>query len=310
MSTKTVADEIKLKAPTWSYEGSRSILQMMDRAQRKMFSQACRNTVFVDPTTGDYPFLPTQAGVYQYTIPDAYRVIGGSAATYNAGTAGVSVDGVTVTLTGASLPDIFGAGDVVTIDTSSINGPPKSYIISSVISTTQFTIVDPEPTLQGLSGMLYAISSNGGASSFRISDVVRMYVSSKSAGIDYRKLMVDRAMYEAGVCGEVNLTTLPALQGVRTSVIFPFDPGATTNMYQYVGLIEPMRLTSVQIPLSLPEEWEYAIIEGSLGYIESYDYGNSQRVQEFEEVICPRFWDKGRGAGYTGYSTTTRPRMI
>ena len=70
MSTFTVVDEIKLKAPTWSRDGSRSILAMMNRAQNFLFSRPCLLSVYVDPATGDYPWLVTTAGNRDYEIPN------------------------------------------------------------------------------------------------------------------------------------------------------------------------------------------------------------------------------------------------
>lgn len=70
MSTSTVVDEIKLKAPTWSRDGSRSILAMMNRAQNFLFSKPSLLSTYVDPGTGDYPVLATTDDVRDYEVPD------------------------------------------------------------------------------------------------------------------------------------------------------------------------------------------------------------------------------------------------
>ena len=70
MSTLTVVDEIKLKAPNWSRDGARSILAMMNRAQNYLFSKPSLLSVYVDPATGDYPWLVTASTVMDYAIPN------------------------------------------------------------------------------------------------------------------------------------------------------------------------------------------------------------------------------------------------
>jgi len=42
----------------------------MNRVQNFLFSKACLKSLYVDPTTGDYPFLATTALTYDYQIPD------------------------------------------------------------------------------------------------------------------------------------------------------------------------------------------------------------------------------------------------
>lgn len=75
MSTYTVVDEIKLKAPSWSAEGSKSILTMLNRAQNYLFSKPTIESVYVDPLTGDYPYLVTAATVFDYEIPDIQMTV-------------------------------------------------------------------------------------------------------------------------------------------------------------------------------------------------------------------------------------------
>jgi hypothetical protein len=70
VSTLTVADEIALKAPSWTYQGSRSILAMMNRAQNFLFSKLCLQSVYLDPLTGDNPFLSTTGTTRNYTLPN------------------------------------------------------------------------------------------------------------------------------------------------------------------------------------------------------------------------------------------------
>lgn len=77
MSTLSVVDEILLKAPGWQRDGSKSVLAMMNRAQNYLFSKPSVQSIYVDPATGDYPFLVTVAGQRAYTIPGVTMTIGG-----------------------------------------------------------------------------------------------------------------------------------------------------------------------------------------------------------------------------------------
>jgi hypothetical protein len=65
-----VVDEIKLKAPNWSRDGSRSILAMLNRAQNFAFKKPTTISTYIDPATGDYPFLATATPTRDYEIPD------------------------------------------------------------------------------------------------------------------------------------------------------------------------------------------------------------------------------------------------
>lgn len=227
MSTLSVATEIKLKAPTWGYDGNNSILQMMDRAQRAMFSKLCRNTIYLDPTTGDHPLLSTTAGVFSYIIP-------------------------------------------------SVN-----------------------------------VLLNGIQTSVRIADVKRVFIAPKKCGAEYRGLIMARGMF-TGFNNNVEFTCVPCLStgGDGTTVLFPFDPQTSTDKYQYVAMLEPLRLTGTGVPLMVPEIWEPAIIDGALGYIEYYNYGRSDRLQTFTDTWCSDFWEVGRNSGYRGVTLSTPVRVI
>lgn len=80
MSTQSVVDEIKLKAPAWARDGSSAILQKMDQCQRFMFSKACLPTVYIDPSTGKHPVLATTAGTFEYELPDVSKSLWDAAA--------------------------------------------------------------------------------------------------------------------------------------------------------------------------------------------------------------------------------------
>ena len=78
MSTLTVADEIALKAPSWTYQGSRSILAMMNRAQNFLYSKPSLLSIYIDPLTGDNPFLSTTGTTRNYTLPNVTVAVDGA----------------------------------------------------------------------------------------------------------------------------------------------------------------------------------------------------------------------------------------
>lgn len=71
MSTKTAVEEIKRKAPNRSSDGGTAILQMMDRAQRYLFSRPCSLTMLIDESTGTYPIITTVDGTKKYSLTSA-----------------------------------------------------------------------------------------------------------------------------------------------------------------------------------------------------------------------------------------------
>lgn len=160
-----------------------------------------------------------------------------------------------------------------------------------------------------------SIIIDGLARPIRISKVTEVYIPG-TAKQDYAQLLLDRVSLPsiAGAVMEDRLTIkhtcYPALEDNKPGtnkcrVIFPFDPGASTGKMRYVGLIEPLRLTEDTIPLMVEEEFEGYIIEGALAYIEYYDYGRSDRLQNFQENWALRFWDKQNKMNHLNKVTNT-----
>jgi len=93
---------------------------------------------------------------------------------------------------------------------------------------------------------------------------------------------------------EIPVYTYTALQNTPARIIFKEDPGDTVladEKYYTEFTVEPLQLTSETIPLMVAQDWEAAIIDGSLGYIEYYDYGRSDRLTTFHDYWAPKFWD-------------------
>jgi hypothetical protein len=84
----------------------------------------------------------------------------------------------------------------------------------------------------------------------------------------------------------------PALQNTRARWMFKEDPGASSDRYQYKGLIEPLQITAVSIPLMVPQDCEDVLVEGALGYIEKLEYGKSDRLTVFQNQLANDFWTK------------------
>lgn len=227
MSTESVANEIKLKAANWSLEGEKSIHAMMDRAQRHMFSEPCARSIYVDPLTGQHPFLPVTIDIFTYDLPDISKTING------------------------------------------------------IARTLRFT------RCMNLYILVADVTDYGQLNEYN------RYIRQK-----WIRREGDKFFFEFDP--ETSTQTDPA------RVSFKHAPKATdAELYRHISLIEPLRLTDSAIPLMVAEDWEAAIIDGSLGYIEYYDYGNSDRLQTFYEYWCPRFWDKENKHTQLNKPTTT-----
>jgi hypothetical protein len=229
MSTKTVVDEIKRKAPAWPRDGQNSICQMLNRAQNYLFSKPCRISVYIDKTTGRHPFLTTVAGQYEYDIPNGSVVLAG--------------------------------------------------------------IVTPRPIRMFLATEVYTMSS--------------------TAAQEYSRVLQDRGDISIQATRIIiNSTNIEALENTPAKIIFPFDPGDSTDKYQYEAIFEPLQIASDSIPLMVPKIWELALIDGTLGNMEYFDYGRSDRLQTFMEVHAPAFWAAYPSVLKQNQQTATMPRKF
>lgn len=78
MSVKYLIDDIAEKAKGFSRT---RILRMINDGQNYLFSKPCRQTIYLESTTGFPPTLTTVAGTYKYSAPACSKTIGGT--TYN-----------------------------------------------------------------------------------------------------------------------------------------------------------------------------------------------------------------------------------
>jgi hypothetical protein len=212
MSVKSLVQDIARKAPAW---GVAEILRKINDAQNFIYTRPCRQTLYVDPTTGMPPTLAT-TGAYEYTIPDIVK----------------SVDGVDRTLRIAKVIRVF-------VDASVLSEYSLPYL------GDEFELSPTNP----YSG-----------------DITRKR---------FRVIPVDS--YEA-------------TESDRARVMFKSNPGTTTGVYYYECVIEPLQLTSVNMPLMLPQKWERAIFDGVVGQIQDNAYGKDSRMDKFYEYWCPQIW--------------------
>jgi hypothetical protein len=211
MSTKSIIDEIKLKAPGWDRVGTaKSIASMLTRCQNLLYSKPCRETVFIDPATGNHPLLSTTAGQFDYPLPDVSKVIEGLARDLR----------------------LFFCFQV--------------YALGTNVST-----------------VLY-LERDGG--------VIRRETGRQGAKYIY------------------NTTGSEATEEDAARVMFNFDPGTTTDKYRMICTLEPMPIDSESIPLMVSKNYEWALIEGTLGFIEYFDLGRSDRLDQFKLKLAKEFW--------------------
>jgi hypothetical protein len=129
----------------------------------------------------------------------------------------------------------------------------------------------------------------------RISRVDQLFTEAGSA-VDYGFMRNGMTLFESGVKSYGNGKTqyrfscVPATETESAYILLPFDPGASTEQFKMVALIEPLRLTADTIPLMIPEDWEYILVEGALGWIEYHDVGRSDRLDKFKKEYAREFW--------------------
>lgn len=82
-----------------------------------------------------------------------------------------------------------------------------------------------------------------------------------------------------------------------SKIYFQEDPGTTTNQYYHLYHIKPVELTSIDVPLTLPDEVHYLLREAVISMITSDEYGKSN----FDEAIFDKVARKIRNSLNKGY---------
>lgn len=70
-----MVDWLLMNVNGWDRDGVRGILPILNETHRILFQQETEQTLKFDSVTGDFPFIPTIAGVFVYELPaDVWRV--------------------------------------------------------------------------------------------------------------------------------------------------------------------------------------------------------------------------------------------
>jgi hypothetical protein len=88
----------------------------------------------------------------------------------------------------------------------------------------------------------------------------------------------------------VYVDSSPAYEEKGPRVIFLDDPGTTTDRYFIEFTWRPPKLVSEYIPLAIPEEYERALEDYVIGYVQSSEHGGiSDLMTKFEQEWTPKF---------------------
>lgn len=70
MTTREIASLVKYQFNALNKIGSPGIVTLINQAQNLFYMHEHPENIVMDTATGDFPFLATQANVYEYTCPD------------------------------------------------------------------------------------------------------------------------------------------------------------------------------------------------------------------------------------------------
>jgi len=106
----------------------------------------------------------------------------------------------------------------------------------------------------------------------------------------------------------VPVRSIPATEAQSAYVLFPEDPGTTTDKYFCTFTWEHPRLTSESIPLGIPKIFEDAIEDYVIGKIQTRENGvQGDRLTNFYRYWLPRFsQETSLGAQLKGNQTYPR----
>lgn len=97
---------------------------------------------------------------------------------------------------------------------------------------------------------------------------------------------------------DIAVETMPALGSANPTVIFPFDPGTEDTKYFVEFYWRAPRLVSESIPLVVPLEFERALEEYVVAYMQECENGAvSDFTNKFESFWKPEFARKFKSAG-------------
>jgi hypothetical protein len=159
---------------------------------------------------------------------------------------------------------------------------------------------------------------NGTSYTMRCRKVLRVFVDATE--IDYTKRFVGAPYLKSwsnpysSATTRMEVSDIPvdsgeALESTTAWVMFKENPGATTTKYFIEFVLEPPRLTSESVPLSVPAIYEDAIEDYVIGKIQERQNGSlSDKSTRFRNFWIPKFRD-AINSGAQSYSTQTLPRF-
>ena len=68
-STKQIARWLQLNANGWNIEGVKGIVPLINEAQNILMQEESEQTLSFDSSTGNFPSIETEEGVYEYDMP-------------------------------------------------------------------------------------------------------------------------------------------------------------------------------------------------------------------------------------------------
>ncbi len=96
--------------------------------------------------------------------------------------------------------------------------------------------------------------------------------------------------FDRTMIADVPVDSYPALENTPAYVIFKEDPGTQDERYFVEFVWEPPRLTSENIPLIVPLNYEEALEEYVLGYVQRRSHGRIGESQlDWRNIWVPRF---------------------
>ena len=155
----------------------------------------------------------------------------------------------------------------------------------------------------------------------RATRVMKVFVDAQKADYDYGRRWMGKpyiiynpnpygSAQDRVVVADVPVKSHAALEGTPCRVMFPEDPGASTQKYFVQFTIEAPRLLSESIPLALPKRFEPALRAYVMGTLQTLQHGRrSELLAEFYDVWVPKYQQEEDALGAEIETLETPTRM-
>jgi hypothetical protein len=95
------------------------------------------------------------------------------------------------------------------------------------------------------------------------------------------------------------------------TIKFHVDPGTTTDKYYHLYYVKPIRLTSIDIELTLPEETHWLLRKAVVALLTSDSYGDSQYELKMIDEVAKRIRSKlNAGTGSSSGIPAIQPEYL